>query len=77
MNYIFMEFNGGNHMKMSTDDYLKKALLDTQERVRDFMDISYEVENPQMKQFLREYAATEGLQAQQIKDYLEQKPENR
>ncbi|MBN7771860.1 hypothetical protein [Clostridium aminobutyricum] len=58
-------------MKMTTEDYLKKALLDTQERVRDFMDISYEVKNPEVKQFLREYAATEGLHAQELKDYLE------
>jgi hypothetical protein len=68
-NCIF--FNGGNHMEMNTEDYLKKALLDSQERVRDFMDISYEVKNPEVKQFLREYATTEGLQAQQLKGYLE------
>lgn len=64
-------------MKMNTDDYLKKALLDTQERVRDFMDISHEIENPEMKQFLQEYAASEGLHAHQLKDYLEEGHESR
>lgn len=58
-------------MKFNSEDYLKKALLDTQERVRDFMDISYEVDNPEVKEFLRDYAETEGLQAKKLKDYLE------
>ena len=29
------EMHGGDNMEMNTQDYLKKALLDTQEKVRD------------------------------------------
>lgn len=60
-------------MKLETEDYLKKALLDTQEQVRDFMDISHDVKNSQVKQFLLEYAKTEGIKAQKLKDLLEEK----
>ncbi len=59
-------------MKFNSEDYLKKALLETQERVRDFMDISYEVDNPEVQEFLRDFAKTEGLPAKKIKDYLEE-----
>lgn len=58
-------------MKLKPEDYLKKALLDTQEKVRDFMDFSYEVDNPEVRDFLRESAKMEGLQAEKIKSYLE------
>ena len=67
MNLTAMEVN----MKFDSEDYLKKALLDTQERVRDYMDFSYEVDNPEVQQFLRDFAKSEGLQAQKLKDYLE------
>ena len=58
-------------MKLKPEDYLKKALLDTQEKVRDYMDFSYEVDNPEVRDFLRESAKMEGLQAEKIKSYLE------
>nr|WP_315021983.1 hypothetical protein [uncultured Aminipila sp.] len=58
-------------MKTNTEDYIKNQLVESQERVRDFRDISHEVENPEIKQFLREYAGTEDIKAQQIKDSLD------
>lgn len=60
-------------MKINTEEYLKSALLNSEDRARDFMDVYHEVENPEIKQFLLDYAETEGIKAQQIKDMLEQK----
>lgn len=58
-------------MKMSTEDFLKKALLDTQERVRDFMNYSDQIKDEELKKYFREYAVTEGRQAQQLQDFIE------
>lgn len=58
-------------MSANTEDYIKNQLMESQERVRDFRDISREVENPEIKQFLREYAGTEDIKAEQIKDTIE------
>lgn len=58
-------------MSTNTEEYIKSQLMESEERVRDFRDISHEVENPEIKQFLREYAGTEDIKAQQIKDTIE------
>jgi hypothetical protein len=58
-------------MEMNTEDYLKKALLDTQERVRDFKAYSSKIEDEEMKRFFREYSLFEGKQAQKLQKYLE------
>ncbi|WP_027398653.1 hypothetical protein [Anaerovorax odorimutans] len=58
-------------MQINTQDCLKKALLDTQERVRDFMNYSDKIDNEEMKQFFRQYAVTEGEQAQKLQKYIE------
>lgn len=57
-------------MKMNTQDYLKKALLDTQERVRDFMNYSDQVADQRLKSCFREYAKQEGCMAQELQDFL-------
>jgi len=57
-------------MEMNTQDYLKKALLDTQERVRDFMNYSDQIEDEKLQKFFREYAETEGKQARQMQRHL-------
>ncbi|MGI6403724.1 MAG: hypothetical protein ACOX0K_05845 [Oscillospiraceae bacterium] len=59
-------------MELNTQDYLKKALLDTQERVRDFMNYAQKVEGPELQKFFREYAETEGHQAQKLQAYLKE-----
>lgn len=59
-------------MEMTTQDYLKKALLDTQERVRDFMNYSDKIEDDKLKQFFREYAKTEGEQASKLQDFIKE-----
>ena len=57
-------------MEMHTADYLKKALLDTQERVRDFKAYSEKIENHELQGFFREYSLSEGKQAQKLQDYI-------
>ena len=57
-------------MEMNTQDYLKKALLDTQERVRDFMNYSDQLKDRELQSFFRRYAESEGRQAQQLQGYL-------
>jgi hypothetical protein len=58
-------------MEMRTEDYLKKALLDTQERVRDFMNYSAQLKDGELKQFFKQYATTEGEQARRLQGYIE------
>lgn len=60
-------------MELSTQDYLKKALLDTQERVRDFMSYADRVEDRELRQYFRNYAESEGQQAQQLRGFIEEK----
>ncbi|HWQ75877.1 MAG TPA: hypothetical protein VN441_11215 [Syntrophomonas sp.] len=57
-------------MKMDTQDYLKKALLDTQERVRDFMNYSEHIEDKKLQQCFKEFARQEGFMAQEIQGFL-------
>lgn len=57
-------------MKMDTEDCLKKALLDTQERVRDFKSYSENIEDDEIQSFFREYSYTEGMQAQKLQKYI-------
>lgn len=66
--YIYL--SEGKHMEMYTEDYLKKALLDTQERVRDFMNYSEQIKDEELKQFFRQYAVTEGEQASRLQKYI-------
>jgi rubrerythrin len=58
-------------MEMNTQDYLKKALLDTQEKVRDFMNYADKVEDKELSKCFKEFAKTEGLQAQKLQKQLE------
>jgi hypothetical protein len=57
-------------MEMNTEDYLKKALLDTQERVRDFKSYSEKIDDSELQHFFREYSLTEGKQAQKLQEYI-------
>lgn len=59
-------------MEMNTQDYLKKALLDTQERVRDFMNYSDQVENDKLKHYFKAYAEMEGKQARQLQGFIKE-----
>ena len=59
-------------MHLNTQDCLKKALLNTQERVRDFMNYSDQAEDSEVKHFFREYAVTEGHQAQKLQGLIDE-----
>jgi len=58
-------------MEIDTETCLKKALLDTQERVRDFMIYSKKVHDGELKQFFENYAKTEGEQAKRLQGFIE------
>ncbi|WP_324825021.1 hypothetical protein [Sinanaerobacter sp. ZZT-01] len=58
-------------MEISTQDRLKKTLLDTQERVRDFMHFSDEMQDNEMGDFFRQYALTEAEHARKLQEYIE------
>ena len=57
-------------MQVSTQDYLKKALLDTQEKVRDFMLYSERIDDDEISDFFRACAEEEGYQAQQLQEFI-------
>lgn len=59
-------------MEMSTQDYLKKALLDTQEKVRDFMNYSDQIGDRKLKQFFKTHAEIEGRQAQELQGFIDE-----
>ena len=58
-------------MEMKTQDCLKKALLDTQEKVRDFMYYAENVNDKELSQCFKDFAKTEGLQAQELHKHIE------
>lgn len=58
-------------MEMNTGDYLKKALLETQERVRDFNVYSSKIEDDELSRFFKEYAVAEGKQANKLMNYID------
>lgn len=57
-------------MEFTSQDYLKKALLDTQERVRDFMHFSQKMEDEKLRDFFQSYADSEAVQARHLHDFI-------
>lgn len=57
-------------MHLRTDDYVKKALLDTQERIRDYMEYAQRVKDPALSDCFREFAKTEAEHAQRLQGFL-------
>ncbi len=57
-------------MDMSNEDILKKALLDTQEKVRDFMHYTREMKEGELHSFFKEAAEEEAKQARKIQQFL-------
>ena len=58
-------------MQMDREDYVKKALLDTQERVRDYMNYSRQVDDEKLQGLFRDFAETEGRHAQELQGVLQ------
>jgi rubrerythrin len=55
---------------MDKEDYLKKALLDSQERVRDYMEYSRKVDDKRLQSCFRDFAEVEGKHAQRLQNFL-------
>ncbi|NLK21980.1 MAG: hypothetical protein GX308_07840 [Epulopiscium sp.] len=60
-------------MELNTSDYLKKALLDTQERVRDFQNYSQEIDDEEISDCFKRFAENEGMQASEIQKLITRK----
>ncbi|MDR1630529.1 MAG: hypothetical protein LBS36_10025 [Oscillospiraceae bacterium] len=60
-------------MEFSTTDYVKKSLLDTQARIREFMDYSDIVEGDDLRRFFKSYAESEAHHAQEMREWIENK----
>lgn len=58
-------------MEMKTEDYLKKALLDTQEKIRDFKAYAGRINDDEIKTFFREQAIVEGEQARRLQKLID------
>ena len=57
--------------KMMNDElFIKKALLDTQERVRDYMKYSEQTNDSALKSCFRDFAKTEGEHAQTLQTFI-------
>ncbi|NLV86730.1 MAG: hypothetical protein GX025_05895 [Clostridiales bacterium] len=57
-------------MKIDTQAYLEKVLLDTQERVRSFAQYSDHSEDDGLKKSFKKFAIQEGYIAQEILSFL-------
>ena len=50
--------------------YVKKALVDTQERIRDYMNYSDQCTDSNIKQCFRNFAETEGHHAKELQNFI-------
>jgi len=71
-NYKNIDFGGGI-MELTTQDYLKKALLDTQERIRDFQNYSQIIEDEEISDCFKRFAENEGMQASELQRLISKK----
>jgi|BioPla2DNA2_1021312.scaffolds.fasta_scaffold00692_6 rubrerythrin len=60
-------------MELTTQDYLKKALLDTQERLRDFQNYSQEIDDEEISACFKRFAENEGMQASELQRLITKK----
>ncbi|PKM51275.1 MAG: hypothetical protein CVV02_07920 [Firmicutes bacterium HGW-Firmicutes-7] len=59
-------------MQLSTLDRLKKALLDTQEQVRDFKNYANDIQDEEISEFFQTCAENEGEQAAKLQKLIEE-----
>ena len=60
-------------MEMNTQDFLKKALLDTQERVRDFQNYSQAIDDEDLQDCFKRFAENEAMQASELQRFISDK----
>lgn len=58
-------------MELSPKDCLKKAILDTQEKVRDYETHSKNIENEEISSCFKKFAEEEGHQAVKLQELLD------
>lgn len=58
-------------MNLSTQDHLKKAVVDLQENVRDFMRYSSLAEDEEIEQCFKAFAQTQAEQAARLQKFLD------
>lgn len=63
--------NGGERMQLSTQDHLKKAILDLQAHVREFMNYSAEAEDKKLSRYFKECAEEQAQQAATLQTFLD------
>ncbi len=59
-------------MHMTREDILTKALLDTQERIRDYMNYQRQVKDEKLASCFRDFAETETRHAQDLQHFLDE-----
>ena len=57
-------------MEIDAQDYLNKALVDSQERVRNFMSYSNHFKDEKLRNSFKKFALQEGYIAQEIQSIL-------
>lgn len=57
-------------MQLNRTETIKKALLDTQERVRDYMNYAQMIDDTKLSQCFKEHAQVEARHAQLLQGYL-------
>ncbi|KAB2951286.1 hypothetical protein F9B85_13030 [Heliorestis acidaminivorans] len=60
-------------MELKTKDFLMKALLNEQELVRDYQKFSQTTDDSDVAELFKEYATTDALRANRIKEILQDK----
>jgi len=58
-------------MELNSRDFLMKALLDEQEKVRDYQKFAQQTDDSDAADNFRQWAESDGLRANQIKNLLE------
>ena len=59
-------------MDMDREEFLKKAIKGTQERVRDYMNFSHKVKDEKLQNCIKDFAETEGRHAQELQGFLDE-----
>ncbi|MBM7868134.1 hypothetical protein GTO89_14995 [Heliobacterium gestii] len=60
-------------MELNTRDFLMKSLLNEQELVRDYQQFAQTTDDREVGKLFQEYAETDALRANRIKDILQNK----
>lgn len=57
-------------MELTTKDCIKRAILNTQELVRDFVSYTEKTEVDEVKEMFKEFAEAQGKQAARLQEVL-------